>query len=131
MMTGVIDHGTAKQIRQLGFDREAAGKTGTTNSYRDAWFSGFTANLSTAVWVGYDRDRGMRTKSGLGITGGRGAAPIWTRFMKAATAGEPPRRFTKPGGIEVISVNPGTGRKAGFFSRERLRVALRAGQEGG
>jgi 1A family penicillin-binding protein len=131
MMRGVIDYGTAKQIRQMGFDREAAGKTGTTNSYRDAWFSGFTANLSTAVWVGYDRDRGMRTTGGVGITGGQGAAPIWTRFMKAATAGEPPRRFTKPGGIEVISVNPGTGRKAGFFSRERLRVALRAGQEGG
>jgi penicillin-binding protein 1A len=67
----------------------------------------------------------------VGITGGRGAAPIWTRFMKAATAGEPPRRFAKPNGIEVISVNPRTGRKSGFFSRERLRVALRTGQEGG
>jgi penicillin-binding protein 1A len=131
MMRGVIDHGTAKQIRQMGFDREAAGKTGTTNSYRDAWFTGFTANLSTAVWVGYDRNRSMRTKSGVGVTGSRGAAPIWTRFMKAATAGEPPRRFAKPSGIEVISVNPYTGRKAGFFSRERLRVAMRAQQEGG
>jgi penicillin-binding protein 1A len=131
MMTGVLDHGTAKQIRQMGFEREAAGKTGTTNGYRDAWFTGFTANLSTAVWVGYDRSRGMRTESGVGITGGRGAAPIWTRFMKAATAGEPPRRFSKPGGIRVISVNPRTGRKSGFFSTERLRVALRSGQEDG
>jgi penicillin-binding protein 1A len=130
MMTGVIDHGTAKQIRQMGFDREAAGKTGTTNGYRDAWFTGFTANLSTSVWVGYDHSRGMRTKSGLGITGGRGAVPIWTRFMKAATAGEPPRIFSKPNGIRVMSVNPRTGRRSGFFSSERLRVALRAGQEG-
>lgn len=130
MMTGVVDHGTAKQIRQMGFDREAAGKTGTTNGYRDAWFTGFTANLSTSVWVGYDHSRGMRTKHGAGITGGRGAAPIWTRFMKAATAGEPPRRFSKPNGIRVLSVNPRTGRKSGFFSSERLRVALRAGQGG-
>jgi 1A family penicillin-binding protein len=131
MMKGVIDQGTAKEIRQMGFDREAAGKTGTTNSYRDAWFTGFTANLSTAVWVGYDRNHGMRTASGAGVTGSRGAAPIWTRFMKAATAGDPPRRFTKPSGIEMISVNPHTGRKAGFFSSERLRVAMRSQQEGG
>jgi penicillin-binding protein 1A len=131
MMKGVIDYGTAEQIRQMGFDREAAGKTGTTNNYRDAWFIGFTANLSTSVWVGYDKSRGMRATNGAGITGSRGAAPIWTRFMKDATAGEPPRRFSKPSGIEVVAVNPRTGRKAGFFSSERLRVAMRASQEGG
>ena len=63
MMAGVIDDGTGKIVRRLGFSKPAAGKTGTTNGYHDAWFTGFTPNLSTSVWVGFDRlGQGMRGK---------------------------------------------------------------------
>jgi membrane carboxypeptidase/penicillin-binding protein len=99
MMAGVIDEGTGRVVRRMGFALPAAGKTGTTNDYNDAWFTGFTPNLSTSVWVGFDRGQGMRDKNGAGITGGRGAAPIWAQFMKAATQGEPPRAFMAPSDI--------------------------------
>ena len=125
MMAGVIDEGTGSVVRRMGFTLPAAGKTGTTNEYNDAWFTGFTPNLSTSVWVGYDRGQGMRDKNGAGITGGRGAAPIWTQFMKAATQGEPPRDFKVPADIYFRNVNPDSGSWAGFWTRDPVRVALR------
>ncbi|BBO78634.1 penicillin-binding protein [Desulfosarcina widdelii] len=125
MMAGVIEDGTGKVVRKMGFTLPAAGKTGTTNEYNDAWFTGFTPNLSTAVWVGFDRGQGMRDKNGAGITGGRGAAPIWTRFMKAATEGEPPKAFLVPPDIYIKKVNPETGSWAGFWTRDPVSVALR------
>jgi penicillin-binding protein 1A len=127
MMAGVIDDGTGNVVRRLGFTSPAAGKTGTTNGYNDAWFVGFTPGLSTAVWVGFDRGQGMRDKNGAGITGGRGAAPIWTRFMTQATQGEPPRDFTVPDGIRFKNVDPETGASAGFWMRDAVSVALRKG----
>ena len=128
MMAGVIDEGTGRVIRKMGFALPAAGKTGTTNEFNDAWFTGFTPNLSTSVWVGFDRGQGMRDKNGAGITGGRGAAPIWAQFMKAATAGEPPKAFLVPPDIRFKNVNPETGGWAGFWTRDPLSVALRKGQ---
>lgn len=125
MMAGVIEEGTAKVVRKMGFTLPAAGKTGTTNEYNDAWFTGFTPNLSTSVWVGFDRGQGMRDKNGTGITGGRGAAPIWTRFMKASTEGEPPKAFLVPPDIYFKKVNPETGLWAGFWTRDPVSVALR------
>ena len=125
MMEGVIDGGTGSVVRRLGFSLPAAGKTGTTNDFNDAWFTGFTPTLSTSVWVGYDRGQGMRDKNGAGITGGRGAAPIWARFMKQATQGEPPRDFPVPADITFKKVNPETGAWAGFWTRDPVTVALR------
>ena len=125
MMRGVIDEGTANVVRRMGFDLPAAGKTGTTNGFHDAWFTGFTPTLSTSVWVGFDRSRGMRDKNGVGITGGRGAAPIWTRFMQQATQGEPARDFRVPADITFEKVNPETGSRAGFWTQNPVRVALR------
>jgi 1A family penicillin-binding protein len=127
MMTGVIDGGTGKVIRRLGFSLPAAGKTGTTNDFNDAWFTGFTPTLSTCVWVGYDRGRGMRDKNGVGITGGRGAAPIWAEYMKQVTQGEPPRAFSVPPDIYFKRVNPETGSWAGFWTQDPVSVALRKG----
>lgn len=127
MMAGVIDGGTGKVARKMGFALPAAGKTGTTNDYHDAWFTGFTPNLSTSVWVGFDRGQGMRNKNGVGITGGRGAAPIWARFMKQATEGEPPRAFMAPTDIIFKKVNPETGAMAGFWTSNPVSVALRKG----
>lgn len=128
MMTGVIDEGTGNMVRRMGFSLPAAGKTGTTNDYNDAWFTGFTPNLSTSVWVGFDRGQGMRDKNGAGITGGRGAAPIWAQFMKQATQGEPPKAFMAPPDIYFQKVNPETGSWAGFWTHNPVSVALRKGK---
>lgn len=129
MMAGVIDEGTGHGVRQMGFTLPAAGKTGTTNDYNDAWFTGFTPNLSTSVWVGFDRGQGMRDKYGTGITGGRGAAPIWAQFMKAATQGDPPKAFMAPADIVFKRVDPETGSMAAFWTKNPVTVALRKGQD--
>lgn len=129
MMRGVIDEGTGAVVRRLGFNLPAAGKTGTTDDYRDAWFIGFTPNLSVSVWVGFDRGTGMRDNNNKGITGGRGAAPIWADFMIKATDGEPPREFSIPADIRLEKVDPVSGSVAGAWTKQPMQVALRAGQE--
>jgi penicillin-binding protein 1B len=93
LMEGVIESGTAREARRMGFARPAAGKTGTTNDYGDAWFVGFTPELVTVVWVGFDR------RESLHLSGGQAALPIWTEFMKHATAGEPVTCFSPPPGV--------------------------------
>ncbi|MDJ0886334.1 MAG: PBP1A family penicillin-binding protein [Desulfobacterales bacterium] len=128
MMRGVIDQGSGAVVRRLGFERPAAGKTGTTNNYHDAWFTGFTPTLSASVWVGFDRAHALKDTRGVGITGGRGAAPIWTAFMLKAVEGEPTRHFTVPPGIHFEMIDPQTGRRPDALTREPLQVALTAGQ---
>jgi penicillin-binding protein 1A len=128
MMRGVLTAGTGRIVRRMGFDLPAAGKTGTTDDYRDAWFTGFTPTLSVSVWVGYDRGISMRDVNGVGITGGRGAAPIWADFMRKATSGEPPREFTVPPDIRFETVDPISGEIAGQWTRSPVKVALRSGQ---
>jgi len=109
MMEDVIDGGTGRSVRRMGFDLPAIGKTGTTNDYRDSWFLGATPRLSAAAWVGYDDNRPMRQKTGRGITGTTGALPLWTIFMKHATEGDPAREFRVPPGIRFVTVDPNTG----------------------
>ena len=128
MMRGVLTAGTGRIVRRMGFDLPAAGKTGTTDDYRDAWFTGFTPTLSVSVWVGYDRGISMRDVNGVGITGGRAAAPIWADFMIKATSGEPPREFTVPPDIRFETVDPVNGEIAGQWTQRPVRVALRSGQ---
>ena len=125
MMQGVVDRGTGKIIRRMGFNKPAAGKTGTTNGYQDAWFAGFTPTLCTAVWVGYDRDEGLLDRNDVGITGSRGAAPIWARFMIKATEGEPPRPFLQPAGIRMQAVDSTTGLPADGSGPLDMWVALK------
>lgn len=125
MMEGVVDDGTAAIIRRSGFSKPAAGKTGTTNDYKDAWFTGFTPALCASVWVGYDRRAGLFDSHGNGITGGRGAAPIWTRFMIKATEGDPARSFTQPAGIRLQMCDPTSGRPVNSDDPDGVRVALR------
>ncbi|MDA8141351.1 MAG: PBP1A family penicillin-binding protein [Desulfobacteraceae bacterium] len=125
MMEGVVDYGTGEVIRKMGFNKPAAGKTGTTNGYKDAWFTGFTPNLSTSVWVGYDHETGLKDSNGAGITGGRGAAPIWTRFMSKATEGEPPRPFLQPPGVRFETVDPTTGKTLFWSTSEGMRVVVK------
>ena len=85
MMSSVFDDGTGRGARAAGFLHPAAGKTGTTDNLRDAWFAGFTRDLLTVVWVGRDDDRP------LGFTGAQAALPIWTEFMKRALPSDPQR----------------------------------------
>jgi penicillin-binding protein 1B len=109
MLEQVMNHGTGYGARRMGFTRPAAGKTGTTNDSKDAWFSGFTPNLLATVWTGFDK------KEDLGLTGAQAALPIWTTFMTAATASRPALDFTPPPGVVVEKVDPLTGYKAGPF----------------
>ena len=128
MMRGVLDEGTGSVIRRMGFDFPAAGKTGTTDGFKDAWFTGFTPTLSTSVWVGFDRDISLRTQHGGGFSGSRAAAPIWAEFMLKATEGEPYREFPIPDDIRFEQVDPVSGCRAVALSGESVRVALRKGQ---
>jgi penicillin-binding protein 2D len=129
MMRGVIDSGSGGVVRKMGFNLPAAGKTGTTNQYRDAWFTGFTPTLAASVWIGYDRSKGLRDAHRVGITGGRGAAPIWTDFMIKATAGESSREFSIPPNIRFERADVVSGRKASYFTKESAEVALQDDQE--
>ena len=104
MMTSVIDMGTAASAKgKLG--RPAAGKTGTTNSHKDAWFVGYTADLVTGVWVGFDDMREL----GHGEQGARAALPMWVALMTAAHAGKPPRPFQEPTGLVSLKIDPVSG----------------------
>ncbi|MEO8602421.1 MAG: PBP1A family penicillin-binding protein [bacterium] len=103
LMKGVLERGTARSARAQGFTRPAAGKTGTTNDARDAWFAGFTPDLVAVVWVGFDDG------TPLGLTGGEAALPIWTAFMRQATAATPPSDFHPPGGVALVRIDPYTG----------------------
>jgi penicillin-binding protein 1B len=107
MLEQVINHGTGEGARKHGFLRPAAGKTGTTNDSKDAWFAGFTPDLLAVVWTGFDQ------KEELGLTGAEASLPAWTDFMKAATASRPALDFAPPPGIVVKEVDPLTGYLAG------------------
>ncbi|MFP5225463.1 MAG: transglycosylase domain-containing protein [Actinomycetota bacterium] len=101
VLKGVIDNGTGVRAR-LG--REAAGKTGTTQDSRDAWFTGFTPDLAAVVWNGFaDGDRLLKNIRGRDVTGGSFPAEMWRRFMKGALDGVPASRFVRPGQMEPES----------------------------
>jgi penicillin-binding protein 1A len=130
MMRAVLDEGTGAVVRQLGFQLPAAGKTGTTDDFNDAWFTAFTPTLSVSVWVGFDRGMSMRDAQGRGITGARGAAPIWAEFMRRATEGAPRRDFVVPADVRFVQVNPVSGHPAMPWGPRGMEVALRQGQLG-
>ncbi|MFZ0886933.1 MAG: PBP1A family penicillin-binding protein [Candidatus Binataceae bacterium] len=123
MLEQVINHGTGQGARRLGFTRPAAGKTGTTNDEKDAWFAGFTPNLLAVVWTGFDK------KEDLGLTGAQAALPCWTAFMKAATAARPAPDFAIPPGVVVEKVDPLTGYKAGPFCPMTVEGVFPKGME--
>ena len=106
MMRSVLNEGTGAGARAAGFTRDAAGKSGTTNDLRDAWFVGFTPDLLTVVWVGFDDNQP------LGLSGSQAALPIWTQFMKNATAGRPDAAFDVPEGITFAEIDRDTGKRA-------------------
>jgi penicillin-binding protein 1B len=107
MMRSVLNEGTGAGARAAGFTADAAGKSGTTNDLRDAWFVGFTPELLTVVWVGLDDNQP------LGLSGTQAALPIWTAFMIRALAGRSSPSFETPEGITFVDIDRDTGRLAG------------------
>jgi penicillin-binding protein 1A len=123
LLMGVIEDGTGWKARELG--RPAAGKTGTTNDYRDAWFIGYTPSLVTGVWVGYDD----QTSIGSRETGARAALPIWLDFMKEAHADRPPEDFVAPESILFRQIDPRTGLLSTETCKQSVRRAFLPGTE--
>ncbi|HXD47030.1 MAG TPA: penicillin-binding protein 1A [Pseudolabrys sp.] len=124
MMEGVVQRGTAGGV---GFQKEVgkpvAGKTGTTNEYKDAWFIGFTPDIVVGVYVGYDKPKTL----GRGMTGGRVAAPIVKDFMKVALADKPAVPFRVPPGIKLVRVDLKTGARAAPGDQKVILEAFKPG----
>lgn len=125
LLKGVVEdpRGTAGRAAALG--RDIAGKTGTTNGYFDAWFIGYSAQVSTGVWVGFDQERSL----GKGEVGGRSALPIWVDYMKAAHESLPQMTLPAPEGIVFANIDSETGKLASSTSRLVLRQAFAEGTE--
>jgi penicillin-binding protein 1A len=105
MMQDVIRAGTGRGALVLG-RKDLAGKTGTTNDYRDAWFSGFNSEVAATAWVGFDQPVSL----GRGETGGRTALPVWIDFMRVALAGVPEKPLPVPETMVRITINSETGK---------------------
>jgi penicillin-binding protein 1B len=122
-LRGVFERGTARGARRAGFHWTAAGKTGTTDEERDAWFAGYTPDLLVVVWVGYDDNRP------LGLTGAQAALPIWVDFMKEINAGRPSQEFQAPPGVVEVTVDPASGEVAHAGCPARVVEVFIAGTE--
>jgi membrane carboxypeptidase/penicillin-binding protein len=105
MLKDVMTYGTAKSLNKFSKSHPSAGKTGTTDDYRDAWFVGYTPQIITGVWVGYDKPK----PGGRGFTGGAVAAPIWEKVMRKAVAAKPVTDFTRPDTVVSVVIDPATG----------------------
>ena len=123
LLAGVMERGTGAAARRKGFRHPAAGKTGTSNDYKDAWFAGFTPDLLVIVWVGFDRAASM------GLAGSEAALPIWTDFMRRAMADHPHTSFPVPPGIVLVDVDKKGGDAARAGCPAVIREAFLAGEE--
>jgi penicillin-binding protein 1A len=108
MMRDVIRIGTGRRALQLKRN-DIAGKTGTTNEQKDAWFSGFNGDIATTVWVGFDDSKPL----GRAETGASAALPMWIDYMRTALAGTPESTMERPPGLVTVKINPRTGLLAG------------------
>jgi membrane carboxypeptidase/penicillin-binding protein len=106
LLQGVVDRGTGRRIRSAGIRGPVAGKTGTTNDLKDAWFAGFTPELAVVVWVGFDEPRSI------GLAASRAALPIWADFLLRATGGEVAGRFVPPPEVARVEIDPVSGARA-------------------
>jgi penicillin-binding protein 1A len=108
LMKDVVLRGTGAAARAL--DRtDLAGKTGSTNDHRDAWFVGFNGDLATAVWVGFDDFSSLGRSNGVGEFGAQAALPIWMDYMGAALKGLPENTLPMPPGISTVLINRDSG----------------------
>jgi len=125
LLQGVIRTGTAASAPALGVPGEVAGKTGTTNEGRDAWFVGYSSRLLTVVWVGFDDGQAQ------GLSGAQAALPIWADFMKQALGAYPAPPFAVPDGISFVDVDATNGKLAGSSCPLVIRETFLTGTEPG
>jgi len=118
MLRGVIDHGTGAGAHAYGLSGDVAGKTGTSNDRRDAWFAGYSRDRVTVVWVGYDDNRPTR------LSGASGALPTWAEFMYAMRPAGGYGAFDRPASMVEVTVDPATGLLAGPDCPMRVTVEL-------
>jgi penicillin-binding protein 1A len=123
ILEGVIQRGTAKSLQKLG--RPIAGKTGTTNEEKDAWFIGYAPDLVVGVFVGYDTPKPM----GKFQTGGKVAAPIFGAVINEALADTPPAPFRIPPGLKLVRVDLRTGLRASADDPNSIMEAFKPGEE--
>jgi membrane carboxypeptidase/penicillin-binding protein len=123
MMRSVLNVGTGAGARAAGFALDAAGKSGTTNELRDAWFAGFTPDLIAVVWVGLDDN------TPLGLGGAQAALPIWTSFMKSALIGRSNVPFTVPDTVVLADIDRDSGQLATPWCPRVFREAFVLGTE--
>lgn len=125
ILQGVVDEpgGTGGAARSLG--RPVAAKTGSTSGYYDAWFIGYTPDIATGVWVGFDEEKSL----GKGEVGGRAALPIWLAYMREAHEGLPARSFAVPDGVVYANIDNESGKLASASSKEVVRQAFIEGTE--
>lgn len=123
MLRDVIRSGTGARARVLGRN-DLAGKTGTTNDHRDAWFSGFNARLATTVWVGFDQLQTLGRRE----TGARAALPMWIDFMRVALEDVPPAFLEQPAGLVTVRIDPETGLLARADNPNAIFETFRIGE---
>jgi penicillin-binding protein 1A len=123
LMRSVVQSGTGRAALALG--REVAGKTGTTNDAKDAWFAGFSTDIVSVVWVGYDDAKPLGKRE----SGATTALPAWLQFMKAAHEGKPKTAFQRPSGVVQLEVDARTGLLPRPAGGERRREEFLLGTE--
>ena len=117
LLRHVIDAGTGARVRREGYLKPAAGKTGTTNDYKDAWFVGFTPGLATGVWIGFDQPRTIAPRGYASDL----AAPVWAQFMKAVDGEQSGRWLDRPSDVIAMEVCALSGVRAGDACRRSLQ----------
>ncbi len=125
MLKGVIEDPNGTGARAASLGREIAGKTGTTNGYVDAWFLGYTPNIATGVWVGFDKEKSL----GKSEVGGKSALPIWLDYMKDAHRNLPMLTFPVPDGVKIVKIDGETGKLAHSASNRIVTQAYIDGTE--
>lgn len=115
MMQDVIRQGTGRRALAIG-RKDLAGKTGTTNDQRDAWFTGFNADLTTIAWVGFDNPRPLGDRE----TGARAALPMWVDYMREALNGVKEKEFEQPPGLVSVRIDPKTGQLANATTKDAI-----------
>ena len=123
VLEGVLDRGTGASARRMGLEGAAAGKSGTTSDYRDAWFAGYTPEAVVIVWVGFDDG------TPINLTGSQAALPIWVEVMREAQGGRAAGPFPVPPGVTLATIDPATGFLATTACPDRLEEAFVAGTE--
>src|SRR5262249_32590845 len=121
MVEGVVPRGPATVVRGVG--KPVAGKAGTTNDEKDAWFVGYTPDLTVGCYIGFDKPRHL----GRGATGGHLAAPIVKDFLKTALADKPAVPFRVPTGLKLVRIDPRTGMRAGGGEGRQILEAFKPG----